>query len=629
MSDNHVLVTGAAGFIGSHLVERLLRDGARVTGVDCFTAFYDPALKRRNLSAALAHPRFDLLEVDLGRDDLAALPEVGAVFHQAAQAGVRASWGADFASYMHHNVLATQRLLERYRDAHLERFVYASSSSVYGDAERSPTDESLLPRPFSPYGVTKLAGEHLALLYGRNFGMPVASLRYFTVYGPRQRPDMAFHLFCRALLTAQPITVYGDGRQSRDFTFVDDAVEANLRAWRRSAPQAVYNVGGGSQVELLEAIRILERVLGVAARLRFEPRPPGDPRVRPGHADRARAGRRGRVGADPLHRAAGMSDARGAAAGGTLPFLSVVVPAFNEAESLPELHRELVTALGTLGRAWEILYVDDGSRDGTDRAIETLAASDPRVRGVSLRQNFGKAAALSTAFRLVRGQWVATLDADLQDDPAELPRLVAALEGGLDLVSGWKQDRKDPLSKTLPSRLFNSVTSWAAGVRLHDFNCGFKLYRREVVDALEIYGELHRFLPALAHWKGFRVGEVPVRHRARRYGRSKYGAARFINGFLDLLSAAFISTSALKPLHVFGRIGLVFLLIGGGLGVWFVAQWFGGAPMRIRPLMLFGAGLVLLGIQFILMGLLGEMIAHLGADATYPVRRTWNLEDRA
>lgn len=271
------LVTGAAGFIGSTLCERLLADGAEVTGVDCFTDYYDVALKRRNIAAAARHPKYRLLELDLGDADLAVLPDVDVVFHQAAQAGVRASWGRDFSTYVHHNILATQRLLERYRDAKLERFVYASSSSVYGDAERYPTAEDALPRPFSPYGVSKLAGEHLVLLYGRNFGLPVAALRYFTVYGPRQRPDMAFHRFCKALLRGDEIVVYGDGRQSRDFTFIDDAIEANVRAWLRAEPQGVYNVGGGSQVEVLEAIAILERALGVAAKLRFETRPPGDP----------------------------------------------------------------------------------------------------------------------------------------------------------------------------------------------------------------------------------------------------------------------------------------------------------------------------------------------------------------
>ena len=273
----HALVTGAAGFIGSTLTDRLLADGVRVTGVDMFTDYYDPALKRRNLEGALRHPAFRLLELDLGAADLTALPDVDVVFHQAAQPGVRASWGREFTAYTHHNVLATQRLLERYRSSTLERFVYASSSSVYGDAESYPTPETALPRPFSPYGVTKLAGEHLVLLYGRNFGLPVAALRYFTVYGPRQRPDMAFHRFCRAMLQGEPIPVYGDGKQSRDFTFIADAVEANVRAWRRAAPQGVYNIGGGSQVEVLEAIALLEERLGVKANLRFEPRPPGDP----------------------------------------------------------------------------------------------------------------------------------------------------------------------------------------------------------------------------------------------------------------------------------------------------------------------------------------------------------------
>ncbi len=285
----HALVTGAAGFIGSTLTDRLLADGVRVTGVDCFTDYYDPSLKRRNLEGASRHPAFQLLSLDLASADLSALPEVDVVFHQAAQPGVRASWGREFATYTSHNVLATQRVLERYQKTPLERFVYASSSSIYGDAESYPTNESVLPRPFSPYGVTKLAGEHLVLLYGRNFGMPVAALRYFTVYGPRQRPDMAFHRFCRAMLAGEPITVYGDGKQSRDFTFIADAIEANVRAWKRAAPQGVYNIGGGSQVDVLEAIALLEERLGVKAKLQFETRPPGDPLRTRADAARLRA----------------------------------------------------------------------------------------------------------------------------------------------------------------------------------------------------------------------------------------------------------------------------------------------------------------------------------------------------
>ena len=275
--DTHALVTGAAGFIGSHLTERLLAEGFEVTGVDAFTETYDAALKRRNLERAGAHPGFRLLELDLARADLGALPEAGVVFHLAAQPGVRSSWGTDFPIYLERNLLATQRLLERFRKTPPGRFVYSSSSSVYGEAERYPTPETTLPLPVSPYGVTKLAGEQLALLYGRSVGFPVVALRYFTVYGPRQRPDMAFTRFCRAILAREPLTVYGDGSQSRDFTFVADVVEANLRAARTADAQGVYNVGGGSQVELREAIAILEHALGMKATIHHEPRPPGDP----------------------------------------------------------------------------------------------------------------------------------------------------------------------------------------------------------------------------------------------------------------------------------------------------------------------------------------------------------------
>jgi UDP-glucose 4-epimerase len=290
MGAAHALVTGAAGFIGSHLCERLLAEGCRVTGVDCFTDFYDRELKRRNVAGLLAEPRFALLTLDLGRDELDALPsDVTVVFHQSAQAGVRTSWGPHFEAYVRHNVLATQRLLEHFRGRPLDRFVYASSSSVYGDAESFPTPETALPRPFSPYGVTKLAGEHLVLLYGRNFGMPVAALRYFTVYGPRQRPDMGFHRFARALLRDEPVVIYGDGRQSRDFTYVDDAVEANWQAWRRAAPLGVYNIGGGSQIELLEALRLLERALGRQARVQHVEPQPGDPRRTRADTSRAAA----------------------------------------------------------------------------------------------------------------------------------------------------------------------------------------------------------------------------------------------------------------------------------------------------------------------------------------------------
>ncbi len=288
---DQALVTGAAGFIGSHLCEALVGRGFEVTGVDSFTDYYHPAIKRRNVPALLAGPRFRLLELDLASADLAALPDAPRwVFHQAAQPGVRASWGADFAAYARDNVLATQRLLERYRGQDVERIVVASSSSVYGDAERMPTTETDLPRPFSPYGVTKLAAEHLALLYARNFDVPAVALRYFTVYGPRQRPDMGFHRFIAAALARGPITVYGDGEQTRDFTFIEDAVQANLAAAERGAKGQVYNVGGGSRVSVNAVLAALERLAGAPLRIERSAPEPGDPRDTGADITRAREG---------------------------------------------------------------------------------------------------------------------------------------------------------------------------------------------------------------------------------------------------------------------------------------------------------------------------------------------------
>jgi UDP-glucose 4-epimerase len=273
------VVTGAAGFIGSHLCEALVARGMDVVGVDCFTDYYDPALKRRNLRGLLEGPRFRLLELDLSQDDLAALPDAPRqVFHQAAQPGVRASWGREFAAYTRHNVLATQRLLERYKGAGVERVVVASSSSVYGDAERLPTGEDDLPRPYSPYGVTKLAAEHLALLYARNFGVPAVALRYFTVYGPRQRPDMGFHRFIAALLAGRPIPVYGDGEQTRDFTFIADAVAANLAAAERGVPGRAYNIGGGARVSVNQVLAALGKIAGRTPAVEHGAPQPGDPR---------------------------------------------------------------------------------------------------------------------------------------------------------------------------------------------------------------------------------------------------------------------------------------------------------------------------------------------------------------
>ena len=259
------LVTGVAGFIGSHLADALLKRGDRVIGIDHFNDYYDPLLKRKNIAHLSNQPAFHLIEADLQQVDWSTLlSQVDVVYHQAAQAGVRASWGSGFRTYTEQNINVTQILLEAAKEAkQLKRLVFASSSSVYGDAETLPTHELICPQPVSPYGITKLAAERLCLLYYRNFGVPVTVLRYFTVYGPRQRPDMAFHKFFKAVLEEHAIAVYGDGKQTRDFTFVSDAVAANLAA--AAAPEAigeVFNIGGGSRVMLTEILATIESIVG-------------------------------------------------------------------------------------------------------------------------------------------------------------------------------------------------------------------------------------------------------------------------------------------------------------------------------------------------------------------------------
>lgn len=273
------LVTGAAGFIGSHLTERLLSEGHDVVGVDAFVDYYPRDQKERNLAGARQNPRFTLVEGRLQDLDLAPLLEGSAqVYHLAAQAGVRASWGRDFEGYTSHNVLATQRLLEAALQAGVPRVVCASSSSVYGDAPRLPLREDGLCRPLSPYGVTKLAAENLGLLYEKNHGLPVVSLRYFTAYGPRQRPDMAFHKFLKACRDGGTIRVYGDGRQTRDFTFIDDIVAATRAAGDSGRPGCVYNVGGGERTALLDVLEMIQQVSGRRVAIVHEEDQKGDMR---------------------------------------------------------------------------------------------------------------------------------------------------------------------------------------------------------------------------------------------------------------------------------------------------------------------------------------------------------------
>ena len=274
-----VVVTGAAGFIGSHLCERLLAGGHEVVGIDSFTDYYDRAVKERNLEQARTHPDFALEDLDLVDGDLRG-PLAGArvVFHLAGQPGVRPSWGSDFDRYVRDNILATQRLLETLKQLEIERLVFACSSSVYGDAEVFPTKETTLPRPVSPYGMTKLAAEHLTMVYQRNFGIPVVSLRYFTVYGPRQRPDMGFSRFMQALLDDQEVEIFGDGEQTREFTYVSDAVEGTVKAATADVAGQIVNIGGGSRVTVNRVLDTLEDISRMKTRRRHLPAAPGDPR---------------------------------------------------------------------------------------------------------------------------------------------------------------------------------------------------------------------------------------------------------------------------------------------------------------------------------------------------------------
>jgi len=302
--------------------------------------------------------------------------------------------------------------------------------------------------------------------------------------------------------------------------------------------------------------------------------------------------------------------------------LSVVVPLFNEQESVSTLHAELGRACASLNHEVEFVFVDDGSRDGSWDAVRALAARDPRVRGIRLRRNFGKAAALTAGFEAARGEIVFTIDGDLQDDPAEIPRLLAQLEQGYDVVSGWKRVRHDPWHKVLPSRLFNATVSAMTGCKLHDHNCGFKVYRAQVLREVGIYGELHRFVPVLAYARGFRVGEIDVNHRPRRHGRSKYGLSRFIKGLLDLVTVQFLSRFSQRPLHVLGALGLVMLLLGGLGLVYMAALWvLGYRPIGTRPLLLYSAVLLGVGTQLVSLGILAELVTSysIRAEDTYSV----------
>jgi glycosyltransferase involved in cell wall biosynthesis len=286
--------------------------------------------------------------------------------------------------------------------------------------------------------------------------------------------------------------------------------------------------------------------------------------------------------------------------------LSVVVPVRNEEQSVAPLLGELAAALDD--HEWEAIFVDDGSTDGTFASLTRLHAEHPHVRVVRLRRNFGKAAALAAGFAQARGDIVVTIDGDGQDDPAEIPRLLAKLEEGFDLVSGWKTRRRDPPARRILSRIFNTVTGRVSGLRLHDLNCGLKAYRAEVVRDVNLYGELHRFLPVLAHYEGYRVAELPVNHRPREHGRSRYGLERYVRGFLDLLTVSFMGRYRHRPLHLFGGLGLALGLLGLGILAYMTVLKAMGEAIGHRPLLTLGVLLVVVGMQFFSLGLISELL---------------------
>ncbi len=308
----------------------------------------------------------------------------------------------------------------------------------------------------------------------------------------------------------------------------------------------------------------------------------------------------------------------------TSPYLSIVIPLYNEEESIPELFENIRTALKDLRRPYEVIFIDDGSTDGSFEVLKTLHKGNKTVRIVRFRRNFGKSAALSVGFAEAQGTFVVTMDADLQDDPAEIPGLVEAMGDSFDLISGWKKKRFDPISKTIPSRFFNFVTAKLTGIPLHDFNCGLKAYRKEVIKEINVYGELHRYIPALAHWAGYRVGEKVVQHHPRKYGHTKFGLSRFFKGFLDLLTVLFNTRYVKRPLHLFGVWGIISFLVGGFIDLYLSIEWLRGeTALSNRPLFMVGFFLVIIGVQFISIGLLGEMITRQEqGERTYSIRET-------
>jgi glycosyltransferase involved in cell wall biosynthesis len=307
--------------------------------------------------------------------------------------------------------------------------------------------------------------------------------------------------------------------------------------------------------------------------------------------------------------------------------ISFVIPLLNEEESLEALYRAIGQAVAQLPFAYEIIFVDDGSTDRSPMVLQELYQQDSKhVRVIQFRRNFGKMAAMTAGFAQARGEIIVTLDADLQDDPGELPKLLDKLDEGYDLVGAWRADRQDPASKRWPSKFANLTVSTLTGIQLHDVNCGFKVYRREVLQDLKLYGELHRYIPVLAHWKGYRIAEVPVKHHSRPFGRSKYGLGRLGRSYIDFLSVLFLTTYLKRPMQLFGMAGSAFAVVGGIIMIYIAGLWLVEGGIGWRPLLFFGTTALVVGIQLISVGLLGEMLRHTAfrAEEEYSIRQVWD-----
>ena len=307
--------------------------------------------------------------------------------------------------------------------------------------------------------------------------------------------------------------------------------------------------------------------------------------------------------------------------------ISIVIPLYNEEESLKELFYSIKQVMAENEFSYEVIFIDDGSGDDSLDVITKIAADEPNVKAISFARNYGKSAALNVGFSAAAGDYIVTMDADLQDDPSAIGDFVKKIKEGFDLVSGWKKVRQDPVfTKNIPSKVFNGVVSFMSGLKLHDFNCGFKIYRKETAKSLEIYGERHRFLPVLAFWNGYKIGEIPVQHRKRIYGKSKFGMNRFFNGAFDLATLLFLEKYMRNPLHFFGMISFAPIVLGVGILTYFGVVWATTFVLHIRPLLLLGAASLIVGIQIFSIGLIGEMITNLNREKKYTIKKTIGID---